>query len=127
MARIDFGKACALTGNLNSGYFGILKAALQNGKIPVVTEWADNRSLAPDVIASTIQKSQARMVVAVVKDIIDGSFKGKHYQFGLTKDWGPVMTKTDLLPQQIYDESLALQSKIVSGEVKPRHITDCPK
>jgi hypothetical protein len=37
------------------------------------------------------------------------------------------MTKTDLLPQQLYDESLALQSKIVSGEVKPQHITDCPK
>jgi basic membrane protein A and related proteins len=126
-AMIDSGKATALTGNLNNGYFGILKAAQQNGKIPVVTEWADNHSLAPDVIASSIQKSQAKWVVAVVKDIIDGSFKAKHYQFGLTKDWGPVMTKTDLLPQQLYDESLALQSKIVSGQVKPQHITDCPK
>jgi basic membrane protein A len=125
-AMID-SKASALTGNLNSGYFGILKAAQQNGKIPVITEWIDNHSLAPDVIASSIQKSQARWAVAMVKDIIDGTFKGKHYQFALPKDWGPVMAKTDLLPQQIYDESLALQSKIVSGEIKPKRIEDCPK
>ena len=62
-AMIDSGKASALTGNLNSGCFGILKAAQQNGKIPVVTEWIDNHSLAPDVIASSIQKSQARWLL----------------------------------------------------------------
>lgn len=124
---IDSGKAGALTGNLNNGYFGIFKAAQQNGKIPVVTEWADNHALAPDVIASSIQKSQAKFVMVVVKAFADGTFNGKHYQFALTKDWGPVMSKTDLLPQQLYDEALALQSKIVSGEVKVERITDCPK
>jgi basic membrane protein A and related proteins len=126
-AMIDSGKAGALTGNLNNGYFGVFKAAQQNGKIPVVTEWADNHTLAPDVIASSIQKSQAKWVVTVVKAIGDGSFKGKHYQFGLTKDWGPVMSKTNLLPQSLYDEALALQSKVASGEVKPQRNTDCPK
>lgn len=126
-AIIDSGKAGALTGNLNNGWFGVLKAARENGKLPVVTEWADNHSLASDVIASSIQKSQAKFVVAVVKEVENGTFKGKHYQFGLTPDWGPVMAKTDLLPEQLYEEALALQAKIVSGEVKPKHITDCPK
>jgi basic membrane protein A len=126
-AMIDSGKAGALTGNLNNGYFGVFKAAQQNGKIPVITEWADNHTIAPDVIASSIQKSQAKWVIVVVKAITDGTFEGKHYQFGLTKDWGPVMSKTDLLPQQLYDQALALQSKIVSGEVKVERVTDCPK
>ena len=43
-AMIDSGKAGALTGNLNNGWFGVLKAARDNGKIPVVTEWIDNRA-----------------------------------------------------------------------------------
>jgi basic membrane protein A and related proteins len=126
-AMIDSGKAGALTGNLNNGWFGVFKAARENGKIPVVTEWADNHTLAPDVIASSIQKSQAKFVVAVIKQIESGTFKGKHYQFGLTSDWGPVMTKTALMPEGLYKEALALQAKIVSGAVKPTHMTDCPK
>jgi basic membrane protein A and related proteins len=126
-AMIDSGKADSLTANLNNGYFGVFKAARENGKIPVVTEWADNRALAPDVIASSILKSQAKFAVAVVKEIIDGKFKGKHYQFGITPDWGPVMTKTDRLPDQIYNEATAVQAKILSGEIKPQRINDCPK
>ena len=125
---IDTGNVGALAGNLNNGWFGVLKASSsENGKIPVITEWIDGHSVAPDVIASSTLKSQAKIVVGVVKDVIDGSFKGKHYQFGLTPDWGPVMAKTDLLPQKIYDKSLAIQSKIVSKEIKPKQITECPK
>ena len=126
-AMIDSGKAGALTGNLNNGWFGVLKAARDNGKIPVITEWTDNRAQAPDVIASSIQKSQAKFVVAVVKEIAAGKFQGKHYQFEITSDWGPVMTKTDLLPDQIYKDVTALQAKSISGEIKPKNIADCPK
>ena len=126
-AMIDSGKAGALTGNLNNGWFGVLKAARDNGKIPVVTEWIDNHAQAPDVIASSIQKSQAKFVVAVVKEISAGKFQGKHYQFGITPDWGDVMTKTSLLPDALFKEVAALQAKIISGEIKPKNIADCPK
>jgi basic membrane protein A and related proteins len=126
-AMIDSGKAGALTGNLNNGWFGVLKAARDNGKIPVVTEWVDNRAQAPDVIASSIQKSQAKFVAAVVKEIPAGKFQGKHYQFGITPDWGQVMTKTELLPEPLFTEVTALQAKIISGEIKPKNIADCPK
>jgi len=126
-AMIDSGKASALTGNLNNGWFGVLKAARDNGKVPVVTEWIDNHAQAPDVIASSIQKSQAKFVVAVVKQISDGKFQGKHYQFGITPDWGDVMAKTDLLPDALLREVTALQAKIISGEIKPKYIADCPK
>jgi basic membrane protein A len=126
-AMIDSGKAGALTGNLNNGWFGVLKAARDNGKIPVVTEWMDNHAAAPDVIASSIQKSQTKFVLAVVKDIPAGKFQGKHYNFGITPDWGQVMTKTDLLPEPLFKEVTALQAKIISGEIRPKNIADCPK
>ena len=126
-AMIDSGKAGALTGNLNNGWFGVLKAARDNGKIPVVTEWVDNHAQAPDVIASSIQKSQVKFLIAVVKEISAGKFQGKHYQFGITPDWGDVMTKTNLLPDALFKEVAGLQAKITSGEIKPKSVADCPK
>jgi hypothetical protein len=47
--------------------------------------------------------------------------------FGLTSDWGPVMTKTDMVPEVLYESAIALQSDIFSGKVKPVHDTACPK
>ncbi|MEQ8967576.1 MAG: BMP family protein [Azospirillaceae bacterium] len=125
-AMIDSGGAGALTGNLNNGWFGVLKAAQDNGGIPVVTEWTDNRELAPDVIASSIQKAQGAFVVEVVASVADGSFEPGHHQYGLTEDWGAVMTETDLMPEGLYEEVLAVQEQILSGEIDPQHITDCP-
>ncbi len=126
-AMIDTGKADALTGNLNNGWFGVFKAAQSNGKVKVVTEWIDNRKLAPDVIASSILKAQAKFVVEVAKSVSDGTFKGKHSEFGLTSDWGPVMTKTELLPDAVYKSAADLQADILSGKIAPAHETACPK
>lgn len=125
-AMIDTGKADALTGNLNNGWFGVFKAA-EAGKAKIVTEWIDNRKLASTVIASSILKAQAKFVVDVAKTVADGTFKGTHTDFGLTKDWGPVMTKTDMLPEPVYEKALALQADILSGKVVPAHDTTCPK
>jgi basic membrane protein A len=126
-AMIDTGKADALTANLNSGFFGVFKAAQSNGKVKVVTEWIDNRALAPTVIASSVLKAQARFIVELSKTVADGTFQGKHYEFGLTKDWGPVMTKTDLLPEDVYKSALALQDDIASGKLVPTRDNSCPK
>jgi basic membrane lipoprotein Med (substrate-binding protein (PBP1-ABC) superfamily) len=116
-----------LTANLNSGFFGVFKAAQSNGKVKVVTEWIDNRALAPTVIASSVLKAQARFIVELSKTVADGTFQGKHYEFGLTKDWGPVMTKTDLLPEDVYKSALALQDDIASGKLVPTRDNSCPK
>lgn len=125
-AMVDSGKAGALTGNLNNGWFGIFKAAKDNGNIPVVTEWSDNSSLDPTVIASSILKAQGNFVVEVAKTVIDGTFEGKHHQFTITADWGPVMTNTDLLPDDIYQAALDVQAKILSGEITPERDGTCP-
>jgi basic membrane protein A len=119
--------AKALTGNLNNGYFGVYKAAETHGNVPVVTEWADNHKLAPKVIASSILKSQSRFVVQVAKTATDGTWQGKHYQFALPPDWGPVMAKTDLLPDNIYQESLDVQKQISDGKIKVTHDANCRK
>jgi basic membrane protein A len=125
-AMIESG-AKALTGNLNNGYFGMFKAAEANGNVPVVTEWADNHKLAPKVIVSSILKSQSRFVVQVAKTVTDGTWQGKHYQFTLPPDWGPVMAKTDLLPENIYQASLDVQKQIVDGKIKVTRDTSCTK
>jgi len=126
-AMIENSGAAALTGNLNNGWFGVFKEAQSHGKVPLVTEWTDNHQLAQDVIASSIQKSQARFVLQIAKLVADGHFEAKHYQFGLPADWGPVMAKTALLPQEIYDEALRVQKDITSGKVHPVHDVSCPK
>lgn len=125
-AMIDSGGVGALTGNLNNGWFGVFKAAADNGNIPVVTEWLDNSSLAPDVIASSILKSQAKFVVQVAKSVVDGNFEGKHYQFSIDADWGPVMTNTELLPDDVYEAVVDVQAKIISGEIDPVQDPTCP-
>jgi basic membrane protein A and related proteins len=125
-AMIESG-ATALTGNLNNGYFGIFKAAEAHGNVPVVTEWSDNHALAPKVIASSVLKSQARFVLQVARTATNGTWKGKHYQFDLPADWGPVMAKTDLLPESIYKASLDVQKQISDGKIKVAHEASCPK
>lgn len=119
--------ADVLTGNMNNGWFGIYKAAQSNGNLPVINEWIASSELAPDVIASSVLKTQARFVLDVVRQVQDGSFEGKHYQFGLTEDWGPAMAETDLLPDEVFQEAQELQQQIVSGEVTPKHDETCPQ
>jgi basic membrane protein A len=126
-AMIDTGKADTLTGNLNNGWFGVFKAAQTGGKVKVITEWIDNRQLAPTVIASSILKAQGKFVVQIAKTVADGTFKGNHQDFGLTSDWGPAMTKTDLVPEPLYAEITKLQGDILSGKIVPAHTTTCPK
>jgi basic membrane protein A and related proteins len=125
-AMIDSG-ADALSGNLNNGWFGVFKAAQGGGKLPVVTEWVDNSSLAKDVIASSILKSQATYISGLVKQAQSGSLGGKHYQQQMTADTAPGISQTSLLPKQVYDDALAVQKRIVSGKVDPKVDTTCPK
>ncbi|HZO96982.1 MAG TPA: BMP family protein [Gaiellaceae bacterium] len=125
-AMIDNG-ATALSGNLNNGWFGIFKAAKSNKNLPVVTEWTDNHKLAPTVIASSILKSQASFVLGLAKKAQAGTLGGKFYLFGLPKSWGPGISKTNLLPASVYRQALAVQKKIASGALKPKHDESCPK
>jgi basic membrane lipoprotein Med (substrate-binding protein (PBP1-ABC) superfamily) len=65
-------------------------------------------------------------VVQIVKAVQDGTFAGKIYDYGLTADWGSSVTKTSLVPDDVYQAALAVQAKIVSGEIKPKADETCP-
>lgn len=125
-AMFESGSVTALTGNLNNGWFGVFKAAQEAGNIPVVTEWVDNSALAPDVIHSSINKSQSGFVLEIARSVAEGSFAGGHHQFGLTESWdGAVMVKGKL-PDELYEEAVALQAKLVSGEIEVARDESCP-
>jgi basic membrane protein A len=118
--------ADVLTGNLNNGFRGLIQAAEGADNLPLVTEWTDNHDLAPDVIASSVLKSQSRFVVEIAKAAADGKFEGKFYKFGLPEDWGPVISDTDLLPDDVYQDALDLQKQVASGKLKVEHDEKCP-
>jgi basic membrane protein A and related proteins len=119
--------AGAFGGNLNNAYFGMYKAAEANGNIPVINEWVDSSQLAPDVIASSVLKSESQFVLGIAKEVNAGTFEGKLYDFTLTADAGPAISKTPLIPESVYQQALALQKKVVSGQIPIKADTSCPK
>jgi basic membrane protein A len=124
-AMIDDG-ADALSGNMNNGWFGVFKAA-ESADIPVVTEWVDNKDLAPKVITSSIMKSQADFIVGLAKQAGEGTLGGKTYQQTFTADTPPAISDNPLLPKGLYDDALDVQQQIVDGKVDPKVDTSCPK
>lgn len=125
-AMIDQG-ADAITGNLNDGWYGIFEAAKANDNLPVITEWLDNASLAPDVIVSSVIKSQVRFAVAIAQSVIDGSFSATEPLFyTLPEDWGPALSDTALLPDDVYQDALEIQAKVASGEIAVERNENCP-
>jgi basic membrane protein A and related proteins len=124
-AMIDQG-ADVLTGNLNNGFAGVYEAAREAGNIPVITEWVDNSDVAPEVIASSVLKSQARFVTELARQAENGQLEGTFHLFELPPDWGDIISDTDLLPDDVYNEALDLQRQVTSGEVKTRRDESCP-
>ncbi len=124
-AMIDEG-VDAISGNANNAWFGVFEAAQANGNIPLITEWVDNSELASDVIASSVLKSQADFVTDIARDVQDGTFEGKLYVTELVEGSGPAISDTDLLPDDIYNEALDIQSQIESGAIEPTADESCP-
>lgn len=108
--------ADVLTGNLNAGWFGVFKAA-KEADVPCVTEWIDNRDLAPDVIASSVLKDQARLVVPIAKASMEGAFPAKFTGDKLTAEWGPAILKTDKISDELYAELEGVRQKVIDGEI----------
>ena len=116
----------AISGNANNAWFGVFEAAQANGNIPVITEWVDNSELAPDVIASSVLKSQADFVAAIAADAQAGNFEGKLYTEAIEEGSGPAISDTDLLPDDAYQEAQDIQAQIESGEIDPAADESCP-
>lgn len=124
-AMIEAG-ADVLSGNLNNGWTGVYEAAGSGEGVQVVTEWTDNHEVAPEVIVSSVLKSQATFVVEVVRSVQDSSFQGEFVSQPLPEDWGPVLADTELLPDDVYEQALEVQDQIASGEIEVEHDETCP-
>lgn len=124
-AMIEAG-ADVLSGNLNNGWTGVYEAARSGDGVLVTTEWVDNHEVAPEVIVSSVLKSQATFVVDVVRSVQDGSFQGEFVSQPLPEDWGPVLADTELLPDDVYEQALEVQAQIASGEIEVEHDETCP-
>jgi basic membrane protein A len=124
-ALIDQG-ADVITGNLNNAWPGVYQAAREAGNLPVITEWVDNSDQAPEVIASSVLKSQARFVVELARQAQEGTLEGKFYKFDLPEDWGDIVSDTELLPDDIHQEALEVQEQLVNGEIEVEHDETCP-
>jgi len=107
-----------LSGNLNNAWFGIFRAAKENGSIPVVTEWIDNSYLAPEVIVSSVLKDQAEFVFQAAEMTMNGNFPAKFWEPKLTADWGPAISKTQHIPDDIYRDAMKIQKKIEAGKIE---------
>ena len=124
-AMIDVG-ADALAGNLNNGWFGIFEVAGDAGNLPVISEWLEeNQELAPDVIVSVVLKSQVRFVVDLARTVQDGTWVGEALYYTLPADWGPAISNTELLPDDIYADALDVQAQVASGEIVVERNEDC--
>jgi basic membrane protein A len=122
-AMIDQG-ADVLSGNLNNGWLGVIKAAQTGQHLPVFNEWADNHQDAPDVLASSVLKSHAPYLLELARLFQDGKLEGKDYVFDLAE--APALVKTDLLPAEVYAEVEGLQKRIVAGELTIERHENCP-
>ena len=123
-AQIDKG-ADWIAGNLNNGYAGLYKAA-EGGDAFIITEWADNQTASP-TIGTTVVKKQGRFVLDIVKQVQAGTAGGKHTLVALPEDYEPVVVKTDNLSEDVYNDTLEVQKKVASGEIKVERVEDCPK
>jgi basic membrane protein A len=119
--------AGAFAGNLNNAEYGVYDAAKAHGNLPVINEWLDSSSLAPTVIASSVLKGQSQFVLGIAKHVNDGTFKGQIYNFLLTAQSGPAISKTALVPSALYNQALAIQKQVVSGQIPVSADTSCPK
>lgn len=110
--------ADVLTGNLNNAWFGVFRAAKEAENIPVVTEWIDNRDLAPEVIVSSVLKDQSSFVLDFAREAAGGQFPAVFRQSSLTADWGPAVLKTERVPEGVFEEALGIQNQVSEGKIE---------
>jgi basic membrane protein A and related proteins len=125
-AMIDQG-VDAISGNANNAWFGIFEAAQAAGNVPVITELVDNHDLAPEVIYSSVLKTQAEFVTGIAQEAQDGNFEGKIYIEAVEEGAGPAISNTELLPDEIYEDAMKVQEQIASGEIEPKADEACPE
>lgn len=97
---------------------GVINAAKKKGKYVIGVD-RDQNYLAPENVLSSMIKRVDIAVLNAVGMVVEGTFKGGNYYYGIKEGAIDFATTGDLIPKDIVDYANMLKKKIVSGEIKP--------
>jgi len=116
MAMADQG-ADVLSHIANQAGTGVIKAAQSRGLMATGDSW-DQSPIAPDTIVCSTVYNVPTLVVNVVKQVKEGTFKGGIYDQGMMEgvvDIAPYHGFKDKVPQDAKDKIASLKKQLVDG------------
>jgi basic membrane protein A len=98
---------------------GVIDAAVERDQMVIGVD-RDQNYLAPDNVISSMMKGLGAGVYAVGQTVIDGTFKGGSFVYGIKEggiDYAPTTSKN--VPPEILAKIDKLKQMIIDGEIKP--------
>ena len=95
---------------------GVIEAAKEKGVL-AIGGVADKSSVAPDtVIASAIEEIPP-LIEAAVQYVVEGTFEGKNYWFGVAEGPIRIINFSDKVPEDVKQKVLQVQQDIAEGKI----------
>jgi len=95
---------------------GVINAAKKKGKFVIGVD-RDQNYLAPENVLSSMIKRVDIAVLNAVAMVVDGTFKGGHYYYGINEGAIDFATSGNLIPADVVEYANMLKEKIVAGDI----------
>ncbi len=96
---------------------GVINAAKKKDKYVIGID-RDQNYLAPEHVLSSMIKRVDIAVCNACGMVVNGTFEGKHYYYGIKEGAVDYATTGDLIPDDVIEYAEMLKEKILSGEIK---------
>lgn len=97
---------------------GVINAAKKKNKFVIGVD-RDQNYLAPANVLTSMIKRVDSAVLGACSMVVNGTFKGGDYFYGLKEQAVDFATTGNLIPKDVVDYANMLRGKILSGEIKP--------
>lgn len=97
---------------------GVINAAKKKNKFVIGVD-RDQNYLAPTNVLTSMIKRVDSAVLGACSMVVNGTFKGGDYFYGLKEQAVDFATTGNLIPKDVVDYANMLRGKILSGEIKP--------
>lgn len=97
---------------------GVINAAKKQGKYVIGVD-RDQNYLAPENVLSSMIKRVDIAVLNAVGMVVDNTFKGDHYYYGIKEGAIDFATTGNLIPADVVEYANMLKGKIVDGSISP--------
>ncbi|MBI9105174.1 MAG: BMP family ABC transporter substrate-binding protein [Spirochaetales bacterium] len=97
---------------------GVINAAKKKGKYAIGID-RDQNYLAPKNVLSSMIKRVDIAVSNACGMVVNGTFEGKHYYYGIKEGAIDFATTGNLIPPDVVNYANMLKKKILSGEINP--------